>query len=334
MGRLALHPIILAKREQLHNQAARSPPRKRKKPEPRPESSDDEKDDGKVPTDLAIKPINTSKDKIKQPKLAQHENMYIAPIGSSVLISGKSGSGKSTLLVNLLKDKRFYKGFFKRIFWISPTANGDDVQKSLGIPPKDVFTDLEEAPEILSTIINAQQAKLDEGDGAHTIDQYAIVFDDIIGDTTFMNSPEFTKCFYQVRHINCTTFVCTQHFKRVPRVCRLQANFIHYFQGSQSEVDQLVEEFSPPMYTKNEFRQLVHDATKDKFAFLTINMKLGWDKRFRKNLEHIIPMTKLYGDVSNEQTAPAQDGTDEQSSGQQGLATGEGTDGEGASGTG
>jgi len=249
--------------------------------------------------DLAIKPISTSKDKIKQPELAEHEDMYIAPIGSSVIISGKSGSGKSTLLANLLKDKRFYKGFFDRIFWISPTASGDDIQRSLNIPKKDVFTDLEEAPEVLSVILDSQAEKLSKGGGAHKVPQYAIIFDDVIGDVTFMNSPEFTKCFYQVRHVNCTTFICTQHFKRVPRICRLQANFVHFFQGSQSEVETIVEDFSPPCYSKNEFRQVVHDATKEKFSFITINMKLGWDKRFRRNLDDFIQLDRLYGDNSD-----------------------------------
>ena len=260
--------------------------------------------------------------------------MYIAPIGSSVIISGKSGSGKSTLLVNLLTDERFYKGFFKRVFLISPTANGDDVQKELHIDKKDVFTDLEEAPEILGVILDSQAKKLEDGDGAHTVDQYAIIFDDVIGDVQFMNSPEFTKCFYQVRHVNCTTFICTQHFKRVPRICRLQANFIHYFQGSQSEVDTLVEEFSPPNYTKNEFRQLVHDATKEKYSFLTINMKLGWDKRFRMNLDQIIPLTKLYDSDSKQIAPPGDDGTNEQTSGLPGVGPGEGADGEGDDDTG
>ena len=247
------------------------------------------------PSDLEIKHVPTKKDKIKQPKLAEDDNMYIPPLGSGVVISGKSGSGKSTLLANLMNDERFYKGHFDKVFIFSPTANGDDVQKSLNIDKKHVFTDLDEAPEILEVILNSQQRKLDDGQ-ADKVEQYAIIFDDIIGDVKFMNSKAFTRCFYQVRHVNCTTFLCTQHFMRVPRVCRLQANFIFFFQGSQSEVETVVEEFSPPMYTRNEFRQLVHDATKEKFSFLTINMKVGWDKRFRRNLDEIIQLNKICGD--------------------------------------
>ena len=121
---------------------------------------------------LEVAQIETSKDKIEQPKLAADDNMYIPPLGSSVVISGKSGSGKSTLLANLMCDKRFYgpgagkpDGWFDKVFLFSPTANGDDVQKSLKIPKNHVFTDLEEVPEILSMILDTQQEKLDDGLG-------------------------------------------------------------------------------------------------------------------------------------------------------------------------
>lgn len=250
--------------------------------------------------ELNIEPVPTTKDKIDQPELAKDENMYIPPLGSSVVISGKSGSGKSTLLSNFITDGRFYgpseskpKGWFDKIFLFSPTANGDDIQKSLGIPPDHVFTDLSEGPELLEVILNSQQDKLDKGDGADKVNQFAIIFDDVIGDTKFMNDKQFVRCFYQVRHVNCTTFICTQHFKRVPKVCRLQANFIFFFQGSQAEVEMVTEEFAPPQYTKNEFRQLVVECTQQKYSFMTINMKVGWDRRFRRNLDEFVNLDRL-----------------------------------------
>lgn len=254
-------------------------------------------------TDLSITPIPTSKDKIAQPPLAEDENMFIPPLGSSVVISGKSGSGKSTLLARLLTDPRFYgkskakpKGWFDKIFLFSPTAGGDDIQKSLGIDKKHVFTDLDEAPELLEVILNSQQKKLDKAKGAQYVEQFCIIFDDVIGDVAFMNERAFTRCFYQVRHVNCTTFICTQHFKRVPKVCRLQANFIFFFQGSASEVEIVTEEFAPPEYSKKEFALMVNDATCKKYTFLTINMKVGWDKRFRRNLDEFIVLERMEAD--------------------------------------
>lgn len=260
-----------------------------------------------APKDLSIEPVPTSKDKIEQPELAEHEDMFIPPRGSSVIISGKSGSGKSTLLARFITDERFYgksaarpNGWFDKIFLFSPTANGDDVQKALGVDKKFVYTDLEEAPELLEVILDSQQTKLDGADGADKVEQYAIIFDDVIGDTSFMNEKAFTRCFYQVRHVNCTTFICTQHFKRVPKVCRLQANFVFFFQGSASEVEMVTEEFAPPEYTKKEFCSLVNDATKEPYSFLTINMKVGWDKRFRRRLDEFIKLDRLVCDEGGE----------------------------------
>lgn len=250
--------------------------------------------------DLSIKSIGTSKDKIEQPELAKDEKMFIPPLGSSVIISGKSGSGKSTLLNNLMTDGRFYgknkdkpNGWFDRVFLFSPTANGDDIQKSLGIPKKYVFTDLDEAPRLLEIVLDSQQKKIDNADGADKVQQYAVIFDDVIGNIKFMNSKAFTRCFYQVRHVNCTTFICTQHFKRVPKICRLQANFIFFFQGSQSEVETISEEFAPPKMNKRRFMQFVEEVTDEKFAFLTINMKVPNQTRFRKNLDQFASLENL-----------------------------------------
>jgi hypothetical protein len=249
---------------------------------------------------LDITPIETSKDKIEQPDLAAHEKMFIPPLGSSVIISGKSGSGKSTLLANFLKDPRFYgpsenkpNGWFDKIFLFSPTANGDDIQRSLNIPKNHVFTDLEEASKLLEVILDTQQKKLDGGKGADKVSQFCIIFDDVIGDVKFMNEKAFSRSFYQVRHVNCTTFICTQHFTRVPKVCRLQASFVFFFQGSAAEVQIVTEDFAPPLYSKNEFYSLVADATFDRYSFLTICMKVGWDLRFRKNLDQFIVLKRL-----------------------------------------
>lgn len=258
--------------------------------------------------DLSIQKIETSKDEIEQPELAKHDKMFIPPLGSSVIISGKSGSGKSTLLANLITDGRFYgkskekpNGWFEKIFLFSPTANGDDIQKALGIPKKYVFTDLDEAPELLEIILDSQQQKIDSADGAHKVAQFCIIFDDVIGNKQFMNSRDFTRCFYQVRHVNCTTFICTQHFHRVPNICRLQANFVFFFQGSAYEVNTVVEDYAPPLYSKKVFEEMVNEATKQKHSFLTINMKVGWDLRLRRNLDEFIHLPLLVSEGTDAQ---------------------------------
>jgi len=237
----------------------------------------------------AIFKKETAKDKIDNPEEVEEE--IIPPLGSSLLLCGKSGSGKSTLLASLINDDdaRFYTGCFDKMFLFSPTAEGDDIQKQYGIPSDYVFTNLEEAPDLITLIHDAQRDKVKEM-GADNAPQYAIIFDDVIGDMRFMNSKSFTQCFYQTRHVNCTTFICTQHFKRVPRVCRMQANFICFFRGSQTEVELIAEEFAPPRVHKKDFMSMVDEATREPFAFFTINMKVPWESRFRQNLHPVLPI--------------------------------------------
>jgi len=253
--------------------------------------------------DLEIHHIETSKDKIEQPELAKREEMIIPPINSCIVISGKSGSGKTTLLTNLMTDPRFYgkcdakpAGWFDKVFIFSPTAGADDVQRSLGIPKNHVYTDFKEAPELLEVIQKAQMKKLEGGGNAHTVEKIAVIFDDFIGETSFMNTMEFKRMFYLVRHINGTTFVCTQHFTKVPKIARLQASFIFFFAGSANEVEIIVDEFAPPQYTKKEFRAIINEATKGSFNFLTICMKVPWKYRFRRNLSDFIHLTRLEDD--------------------------------------
>ena len=259
--------------------------------------------------DLDIKKIETSKDLIKQPRLAADERKIMPHIGASIVINGASGSGKSTLLTNYITSPRFFgkseekpDGWFDEIFLFSPTADGDDVQQALGIKKNHVYTDLDEAPELIKVILDSQKEKLSGGGKAHKVPQYAVIFDDVIGEKSFMNTKEFMQTFYMVRHRNCTTFICSQHYKAVPKKCRQQASFIHFFAGSAAEVEAVVEDFAPPLYTKKEFYDIVQEATRGDHAFLTICMKVGWDLRFRRNLGEIIKLDRLASNNDTETT--------------------------------
>ena len=239
---------------------------------------------------LKIKPIKTQKDLIKQPVLAQHG--IIPKLGSSILLVGKSGSGKSTLLANLIGDSRFYasKKSFDHIFLFSPTGEADDVQKQIGIPASCVFTDLtKDGIPALQKIHKYQEEEV-KSKGAAKAKQICIIFDDIIGNIKFMNEPCFTKCFIACRHINATVFLCSQHFTRVPRVCRLQASYLAFFAISNSEAELLAEEFAPPSLHKKGFLAMIDETLNEPYSFLGINMKEPWEKRFRKNLDEVISL--------------------------------------------
>lgn len=234
---------------------------------------------------LKIKPIPTRKDKIKQPELAVQD--VIPRINSAILLVGHSGSGKTTLLANLLLRKDMYKNAFTETYLISPTAKSDDIQKSLKLEDEFIIDDLKEAPELLREVMESQRADIEEL-GAHKAPLIAVVFDDVIGDNDLMNSPEFTKCFIACRHYNFTTFICSQSFKGVPRKCRLQANNVCFFRGSNSEMEAILEDRSPPHMNKKQGLSMIEFATKEPYSFLHINMRKPFETRYTRNLDETI----------------------------------------------
>ena len=103
-----------------------------------------------------------------------------------------------------------------------------------------------------------------------------------------MNSPQFIGAFIKARHYNFSVFFCTQHWKKLPKICRMQASYLCFFAISNNEAECLAEEFAPPRMPKNNFMQLIDDALKEPFSFLTVNMKAPWETRFRRGLAQVI----------------------------------------------
>ena len=242
----------------------------------------------KSKTMLKIKPIPTKKDKIKQPELSKQD--VIPRINSSILLIGHSGSGKTTLLANLLLRKDMYKNAFDDVYLISPTAKSDDIQKSLKLEDDHIIDDLSEAPAFIEELMEDQREDI-ENDGAHKAPLKAIVFDDVIGDKDLLSSQAFVKCFIAARHYNFTTFICSQSFKGVPRKCRLQANNVFFFRGSNSEMEAVLEDRSPPQMNKKQGMEMIEFATKEEYSFLHINMRKRFEERYTRNLDETIHYT-------------------------------------------
>lgn len=257
---------------------------------------------------LKIKPIPTRKDKIKQPDLAKSD--VIPRINSSMLFIGHSGSGKTTLLANLLKRKDMYKNAFDEVYLISPTAKSDDIQKFLDLEDDHIVDDLKDAPAVLEDLMEEQRGKI-ETLGAHKAPLIGVVFDDVIGDRDLLTSPQFIKCFIACRHYNFTTMICSQSFKGVPRKCRLQANNIFFFRGSNSEMESVLEDRSPPGMNKKQGLAMIEFATKEEYSFLHINMRKPFEERYTRNLDETIHYT-IQQDLAPKSTLKRSSREDEQ----------------------
>ena len=239
--------------------------------------------------DYKIVPVKTEKDAITHPKLSMEG--VIPKLMTSNVIVGKSGSGKSVLLHNLMTRANFYLGAFDRTILISPTGETDDVQKALKIKPSLIFTDMVEAVTVLEKIEELQEKAIKEK-GAAKAPKICVIMDDCAGDCKFMASKAFINLFIKARHYNVTVWFLTQHWKRLPRIARLQASTIYFYAVSGAEVESLAEEFSPPGMNKKSFTRLIDDALREPYAFLTIDMKSPWPLRFRSGLATVIDLDK------------------------------------------
>lgn len=243
--------------------------------------------------DLTIKAIETSKNKVKRDDIQEQEILPKHPFRA--IMSGRSGSGKSNLLISLLINDSFYKNYFHFIFLISPTAGKLDdsfqaLKKSKCKSKIAIVNVLN--PDTIQSIMDTNKEIIEEK-GVDKAPRILIVYDDVVAHKKFMNSKSFTQSFIASRHYNASVIICTQRYNSVPRVCRLQANAVFFFKGSNSETLILAEEFCPAGYSKKEFLQVIEFAVRDPFNFLFVNDTCkDHKKKYRKNLDQILELVK------------------------------------------
>lgn len=229
--------------------------------------------------DLKIEVIETAKSKIVQHELMKADILPRHP--SSVLFTGSSGSGKSNLCFNFLKN--FLPNYFDEIYLISPTASLDDIQASVKIKATDTKLD----PEFVNNIFNKQERDLKQK-GVSGLKKVLILYDDVVSNTRYMNSKPFKRSFLMNRHYGCSTWLCSQSFKLVPRSMRIQANNLFIFSPNQSERDIILSEFTPPGKSKEQFDRLLSEVFNKPYNFLHINLRVPFEQRYRSGLQEIL----------------------------------------------
>lgn len=232
---------------------------------------------------LAIEPVKTNKSKIKSTPLMEQKVIPKHPC--SIIFNGRSGSGKTVLLSNLLGKKQFYGNYYNKVYLFS--GSPDDIFDNM-VEEKNRFTDVKTWDTHLARICSGQEADIKKKK-IHKSDRVLIIFEDIINYGSWMRrSPYFTSLFIANRHFNCSTWITSQSWTKVPRVCRINANAIFYFAGTEGEDELLATEYAPSKFSKKDMRTMIHYATGDRYSFLYINCKLGNDEKYRKNLDTIL----------------------------------------------
>jgi hypothetical protein len=255
---------------------------------------------------LKILVYKTNKADIKQRPLMESKIIPAHPF--RMLMIGRSGSGKSMNLVNLMtrahmygpavgttavskqagKPKQKPKGYFDLVWLFSPTSQGgDDLVEHLDLDENKVISEGENFGPVLDHILKTQKALIAKKSLIES-PKILLIFDDCQSCETFLRSPNFLQTFIAGRHYNISLIACGQSFTKFPRATRLQASNIILYPSSGSEVDLLVDEFTPPHKTKKQMQALVAHATSEPFCFLHINNQTTVDLRYRKNYDTLL----------------------------------------------
>ncbi len=234
-----------------------------------------------------IEAIETAKSKM--PLRACQKQGILPKHPFSMILSGRSGSGKTCLLVNLLSRKEFLKHYFQYILIFSPTASTtDDTYASLNIPEENIKSDFtaDDLERLIKSRKDLIKKKGIEWVGKNS--RILLILDDIIADRSFLNSPEALKIFCLLRHYLVSVIICTQSFNKIPRALRINSNSLAIFPSTQSEIEVLKDEITPPGLNRKQFQKLIEDATSGRYDFLYINNHADPNKRIRKNLDEVI----------------------------------------------
>lgn len=244
---------------------------------------------------LKIIVYKTNKEDIKKRPLQEQNIIPAHPF--RLLLVGRSGSGKSMNLINLLSRPHFYgrtnpkdkkSSYFDITFLFSPTAEGgDDLIDHLDLEQNRIVTNEELFYPTLDHILKTQKGLI-EKNGLLKSPKILIIFDDCQSAEKFLRSDNFTKIFIAGRHYNISIIACGQSWTKFARVTRLQASNIMLYPSSGSEVELLVDEYTPPNKSKSDMRRLVSHATSQPFNFLHINNQVSIKDRYRRNLDTII----------------------------------------------
>jgi hypothetical protein len=226
---------------------------------------------------MEIKPPKDNDGKIPQVDLAERGIVPKHPF--RLLLVGTSGSGKSVVVSHLLRN--VYNGYFDRLVIFSPTAHNDPAYK--GITARNDFRK-ELVPREIENLFQTQESKV-KCYGKAKAPRMCILFDDVIAENKFMNTPAFMKCFFQSRHHNISIFLCAQSYMRVPRSARLNATDLMLFPASESEVIRIAKEYTPPHTKQRDFEELIKYATREKYSFLYIATMAKDGEKYRRKFD-------------------------------------------------
>jgi hypothetical protein len=209
-------------------------------------------------------------DKVENPNFGVHN----LKLPFRMCIVAPSGSGKTNFLCNLLEMFSRGKGTFASIHII--TRNADEpLYKWL----------MKQSDQIIIKEGLTNTPPLDKFDKEVN---HLVVWDDLVLSKDLSMVENY---YIRARKLNCSVIFISQSFFKIPKTIRNNCSYMVLLKLSgQREVNLILSEFGLGI-TKDQLVQLYEYATAEKFSPLVIDMEADKDKRFRKGLDEILPIS-------------------------------------------
>ena len=239
---------------------------------------------------LVPKPPKENKKKVYETELMR--SGYIPSHPESVNIVGASGSGKSVVITWMLK--KLYKNYFNEIYLFAFTGKSDSGFKNLNIKDENIYT--ENLQENLAKLFSKSKKKIEES-GFNKSPRILVILEDVSSSPKFIRSKIFTRAFTEARHLNISVWTASHKYKVLSPVARTNSMNLLLFRMPNTETEQVIKDWSPPGYTKKQFKQLVDYAQKPDDVlprpFLYIKAKEPFKSRYRRGFHQILMLKDM-----------------------------------------
>lgn len=174
--------------------------------------------------------------------------------GMVYCLTGSGGSGKTNLLLNMVKNKKLYKGKYHNIFYFSPSSSFLSIEKHPFENHDKVYHELtvSKLQEIYNELVQYKEVSLEkkedkpkgcfDGEDEESDDEepeikYSlIIIDDFASNLKDVDIvTQLSKMMIKARHICCSFIFTLQSFFYFPKILRKQITYITIYKSKNVE---------------------------------------------------------------------------------------------------
>lgn len=235
-----------------------------------------------MPLEVKVyEPLKKTDDKLK--KIADEVPQ---PIMRWILV-GASFSGKSNIIKNIILNKKWgYRDYYDEIYiWCGSADDLEEYERytqAEKINKKCEFIDKYEDEAVHNLYDEIEQSNIKSKNPSRVL----FIFDDqIMNNISRINKMNtMDRIFVAGRHANISCIVATQKYTALNQNMRkLNCTAISVMNGTNKQEMEAVAKDHCSSYNPDEFLRAILDNTKDRYSFVTIDIKREFKDRLRDN---------------------------------------------------